>query len=259
MQEWLEQLNRHEAHYCTFAGEITYTPYAWFLRGDSLVDYRDANHAMHLRDDGRGAEAVAKAVIEYYQTLGRRVVADLDAIAEQQGIGVELRKRGVLPAWGTTLLMEYTQQSPPNVDAERVEVERIAKTDLRLETWLRLFVEDEVPEELAMWEGVGRKEAEADFTHLYLGLYQGEVVGICTLASMLGWGRVDSVYTLPSARRKRVASAMVAEAVNDSLQFGNGYTYLYTEQGGAGEQVYRRLGFQAVARNPLRRHFGMAF
>lgn len=256
MQEWLEQLNAHEAHYFTFAGEITQTPYAWFLRGDSLRDYRDANHALHLRDDGRGAETVAISVIEYYQALGRRVVADVDAVAEQQGIGVELRKRGIIPVAGTMLLMEHPVQTALEVNPQGVQVELLAKSDPRLETWVRLYAEDSEPEELAMWEGVGRREALAEFTHLYLGTYEGEAVGICTLASMLGWGRIDSVYTQPHARRKGIASAMVAQAVNDSLRFGNSYTYLYTEQGGAGEQVYQHLGFQAVARNPLRRHLG---
>ena len=97
----------HEAHYFGFCADSERTPFALFLHGPDIPDYRDANRALRLRDDGRGPDAIAAEVIAYYRSRGLAVAADIDAPAEAQGIGAALRKRGCTPVSGDTLLMRY--------------------------------------------------------------------------------------------------------------------------------------------------------
>ncbi len=257
----LEKLCEHEARYFTFAGALTKTPGAWFLDGPDLPDYRDANHALHLRDDGRGAHRVASDVIAHYQARGLRVVADVDALAEAQGIGAVLRQRGVLPALGDTLAMSYLPATPPEVSRPEIIVQTLANETGagEAQAWVETVMSDfEAPHDpdARMWRAVTEREARSPDCRLYLAYLDGQPAGACDVFHALGWHRVESVVTRPEFRRRGVASALVARAVADALRMGGERTYLYTEAGGAGEQVYRRLGFSLWERNPLRRHMG---
>src|ERR1051326_5690290 len=93
--EALERLLEHEIRYFAFAAEIERRDYAWYLDCPSLPGYHDVNRALHLRDDGRGPEAVARTVVARFRALGQAVVVDLDPVAEAQGIGPALRRLGV--------------------------------------------------------------------------------------------------------------------------------------------------------------------
>lgn len=254
----LEQLLEHEARYFTMVAALEKTPCAWFLHGPELPTYRDANHALHLRDDGRGPEAVVQEIIATYRGRGLPVVADVDAIAEAQGIGMALRRQGVMPVIGDTLLMRYLPSEPPAPRPNNVEI-RVVPNETGLgeaREWIETAVSDEEPgtEEEAMWRGVSEREARFTDCRLYLGLIDGQPAGACDLFAAGGWGRVETVVTRPEFRRRGVASALVTRAVADSLAMGNSVTYLYTDLGGAGEQVYTRLGFTAWGVNFQHRH-----
>lgn len=257
MKDWLETLIAHEARYFAFVAALEQTPCAWFLHGPELPDYHDANHALRLRDDGRGPAAVAREVIAYYRARGLPPVADVDPIAEEQGIGAALRRMGITPVMGDTLLMRFTGSEAPLSPKEGVEV-RVVPNESGAEE-AREWIETVLSEERAMeherlWRGVTEREARFPACRLYLGYVKGQTAGACDLFSEDGWGRVESVVTRPEFRRRGVASAVVAQAVADSLTQDNTVTYLYTEVGGAGEQVYMRLGFTAWGTNVLRRH-----
>src|SRR5689334_1606174 len=111
----LEKLLAHEARFFTMVASVEQTPHAWFLHGPELPDYHDANHALRLRDDGRGPESIAREVLAYYRSRGLPPVADVDAAAEAQGIGAALRRLGVTPVIGDTLLMRYGTSEPPTL------------------------------------------------------------------------------------------------------------------------------------------------
>jgi GNAT superfamily N-acetyltransferase len=258
-EQALEKLNAHEVRYFAMVAAAEKTPVAWFLHSPELPDYWDANHALHLRDDGRGPEAIVREIVAYYRARGLRPVADVDLIAEAQGIGFALRRRGVLPVIGDTLLMRYPRAERPVLPERGVEVRVVPNETGAGEA--RLWVETamceaEGEEDTPMWLRVAEYEARLPDTEcrLYLGLRDGRPAGVCDLFFADGWGRIESVVTRPEWRRHGVASALVARAVGDSLAMGNAVTYLFAEAGGAGEQVYRRLGFVPWALNPLRRH-----
>jgi predicted GNAT family acetyltransferase len=253
----LEKLAAHEAEYFTFGAAWTRTPCAWFLDSDQLPDYRDCNHALHLRDDGRGAEAVAREVAAHYRARGTPIAADVDEVAERQGIGAALRRLGITPVIGRRRLMRYPSHAPPWLPERGITIE-IAPNDLHAAAtreWVETVVSDEEDEEdRRRWRAVTELEARFSSCRLYLARIDGRMAGACDLFAAQGWGRIDSVVTRPDQRRRGVASALAARAVADSLALGHEVTYLFTDAGGAGEQVYTRLGFEIWATDVYRRH-----
>jgi predicted GNAT family acetyltransferase len=182
------------------------------------------------------------------------VVADVDAVAEAQGIGAALRKREILPMAGAMQLMAYPSLEPPQTPDRGVRVERIAKEGALYEKWVEIVAGEPDAEWHSMWEQVARAEAKFAHSRLYLGFVDERPAAVCSLISMEGAGRIESVMTLEAFRRRGAASALTAQAVADSLADGNDFTYLFTEWDGDGAKVYRKLGFETLARAPFRRH-----
>jgi GNAT superfamily N-acetyltransferase len=254
---FLEKLIAHEADYFTMAAALEKTQCAWFLHGPELAAYRDANHALRLRDDGRGPDCVARQVITYYRARGLSVTADVDNVAEDQGIGAALRRLGITPVIGEMVCMCLGGLDPPAVAPHSVEVRLVRNETGRGEArdWIETAMSDSIGEgDEAMWRLVADREARMTGCRLYLALWDGAPAAACDLFSADGWGRIDSVVTRPEFRRRGIASALVAYVAGESLGMGNIATYLFTEAGGAGERVYTRLGFRTEGINVFRRH-----
>jgi len=199
---------------------------------------------------------VAREVTAHYLTRGVRIAADIDPIAEQQGIGSALRRLGVTPVIGRRLLMRYERPLPPELPERGITID-IAPNDIGAITtkeWVEAVVSDEDVADVAIWQAVAEREARFPACRLYLARLGGQPAGACDLFSAHGWGRIDSVVTHPDHRRRGVASALIARAVRDSIAIGNEVTYLFTDAGGAGEPVYARLGFTVWATDIFKRH-----
>src|SRR5947209_3133291 len=144
------------------AAAIERAGFAWFLTGPDLPEYRDANRALRLRDDGRGPEAVAREVIAFFRSRDLPVVADVDAVAETQGIGTALRRLGIMPVIGDILLMRYPHGAPPSSDAS-VEVMLIPQAHFDVDSvrdWIDLAASEAEDEDAAaMWRAVAEHEA----------------------------------------------------------------------------------------------------
>jgi GNAT superfamily N-acetyltransferase len=265
----LEKLLAHEAEYFTFGADWTQTSAAWFLDGPELANYRDCNRALRLRDDGRGADAVAREMVAHYRARGVPVTADIDPVAERQGIGAALRRLGVMPVVGRTLLMRYERPLPPVLPERGIAVEVVPNAVNTTDTidthiidtkpmatreWVETVVSDEDAEDAPFWRAITEREARSPACRLYLARLDGRPAGACDLFVSQEWGRIDSVVTHPDLRRRGVASALVARVVQDSIALGNEITYLFTEAGGMGEPVYTRLGFTTAATDILKRH-----
>jgi GNAT superfamily N-acetyltransferase len=253
----LERLIEHETLYLGMLATTTKTPAAWYLAAPTLPDWSDANRALRLRDTGPGPEAVAQEVVETLLRHGTRIAVDLDAVAEAQGIGRAIRRMGLMPVMGRWLLMRYPLDIRPSLPERGIEVFPIANETGHGEAraWIDVLLSDEQdPDTRPMWRAVAEREAAYAPCKLYLACIDGRPVGACDLFVAANSGRIDSVVVRPEFRRRGVASALVARAVADSLALGNSLTYLYTEGGGAGEAVYRSLGFRTWEVNLLRRH-----
>lgn len=253
----LDRLIEQETLYLGMLATTVKTENAWYLTAPTRPDWGDANRALRLRDTGQGPDAVAQEALRFLQQQGLRLVVDVDEVAEAQGIGRALRRLGLMPVVGRWLLMHYTDAAPPVVPERAIEILSLPNETGQGEAreWIDVVLSDEEdPETLPMWREVAEREAAYPPCRLYLALQAGRPVGACSLFTAAGCGRLDSVVVRPEFRRGGVASALTARAVADSLAQGNTLTYLYTEGGGAGEAVYRKLGFSVWAVNLMRRH-----
>ena len=257
----LETLIEQETLYLGMLATTRKTESAWVLFAPDCPDWGDANRALRLRDIGQGPEATAREIVDTLRRCGMRVVVDVDAVAETQGIGPALRRLGVMPVLGQWLLMRYAHDAPPSLSERGIEIVRVANETGQGEAqaWIDVVLSDEQdPGSLPMWREIAAREAAYSLCDLYLACLDGRPVGACSLFGAAGCGRIDSVVVRPEFRRLGVASALTARAVMDSLDAGNTLTYLYTEGGGAGEAVYRKLGFMAWEVNLMQRHLDAA-
>ena len=78
----------------------------------------------------------------------------------------------------------------------------------------------------------------------FVGFIDGARAGLATLQSVAGVGYINSVVTMPEFRRRGVASALVTRVVSESLSQGDQLVHLLTEDGGAAQRLYERLGFR---------------
>lgn len=257
MEEWLEPLLRHEADYHRFGATLTETSYAWFLEGSELIDLRDCNRALRLRDDGRGADAVAREVVAHFRARGATAAADVDPIAERQGVGAALRRLNVMPIATRRLLMRFSGALPPDQSNREVSVE-IVPNDLseqEMRDWVEVVTSDEwESEDLPFWRLVAERTALDPRFRLYLARLEGVPAAACCLYLAEGWGRIEDVATHPALRRRGAASALVYRVLCDTLADHASVTYLFTQEGGAGERIYSRLGFEVWGADVLRRH-----
>lgn len=254
--EWLERLLEHEAAYYRFGAVCERTPTAWLLSCESLPNFHDCHRAFHLRDDGRGADTAARETLTCLKGRAGRAVADIDPVAECQGIGRELRKLGMEPSSASFPLLYYPPVEPPSVPNGQIEVIEINPMDSEVETWISMQIVDEREEQdRVFWKSVAEMEARSGMCRLFLAKINGEPAGACDQFSADGWGRIDSVITHPRWRRKGVATSLVIHAVNESIQSGCRFTYLFTRSGSDAERLYLQLGFVKAPILPIRRHF----
>jgi predicted GNAT family acetyltransferase len=75
-----------------------------------------------------------------------------------------------------------------------------------------------------------------------------EIAGFVGLLSLDGIGYLDSVVTLPSFRRRGVATAGVLHVVRESLDGGDRLVHLLADEDDAPQRLYERLGFRTRAR-----------
>ncbi len=73
-------------------------------------------------------------------------------------------------------------------------------------------------------------------------------VALGSLLVLAGAGIVDHVVTLPEARGRGYASAIVRRIVEEARPAGAGSLWLLTEPGGRAERLYQRLGFVTITR-----------
>lgn len=117
------------------------------------------------------------------------------------------------------------------------------------------------------WYGATRREFGVEFTdevvdqllrrdklvfhpaglRWFVGFVDGAMAGFASLLSIAGVGYVDNVVTLPSYRRRGIATAAVTRAVMASADAGDGVVHLLAERGGTPQALYERLGFRVVA------------
>lgn len=259
-EKQLEELAEQEAQFFAGVSHVVEDACGIFLFNSSFPEYGNANRVLRLRDDGRGTEAIADKVWGFYRRRDLFPSADLDRVAEAQGIGSALRRRGLNSAITNRLLMRYDLEIPPQLSSafpvKRIPYE-FGSDEAR--DWLDVSLSHENDmEEAARWRDILRCDLREPSHQLYIAYKETIPASCCQLFSDNGYGRIDDVITRPEYRGRGLASAVIAHAVAVSKSDGNHTTFLYCDAGSAAERLYRKLGFIAWERNPFRRHFAPA-
>jgi RimJ/RimL family protein N-acetyltransferase len=82
----------------------------------------------------------------------------------------------------------------------------------------------------------------------FAALQDGRPVSYCELFSDGDTGQIESVLTLPEHRGKGYASAVVSKALAESHAMGHALTFLLADEDDWPQELYRKLGFEAVGR-----------
>jgi GNAT superfamily N-acetyltransferase len=78
----------------------------------------------------------------------------------------------------------------------------------------------------------------------YLGAHlEGHLVGGCYYTRWEDVPTIMGVYALPAARRRGVATTLLAQAIGDMMAAGSATCCLYVHHGNPAEQLYEHLGF----------------
>lgn len=254
--EELNALAQQETRFFAGVANISEEKYGIFLTRAAFPDYVGANRVLALREDGRGAKAIADEVVMIYRARGVLPAVEVDDVAEAQGLGAELRRRGFRWTDADRLLMRYEQNTLPQI-SQKFPVERVRNDSGNDEThdWLEVAVSmEEDAQDREEWREILRCDARESSHELYLVRADDAPAACCQLFSNDGYGRIDDVATRPEFQRRGLAFAVVAHAVQVSIKAGNHTTFLYCDADSPAEALYRKLGFTVWARNPFRRH-----
>lgn len=86
-------------------------------------------------------------------------------------------------------------------------------------------------------------EHERNWCRYYVARLGGSIIGGCYSSLFEDIPMIMGVCTLPEARGRGAATALLARAVADVISPANPYTCLYVERGNPAETLYRTLGF----------------
>lgn len=91
------------------------------------------------------------------------------------------------------------------------------------------------------------REQEHGWCRYYKALLGPSMVGGCYVSLFEDVPTIMGVYTLPPARHRGVATALLARTIEDLVRQGRAHTCLFVRHGNPAERLYRQLGFVGLA------------
>lgn len=192
----------------------------------------------------------------------RVAVEHVDRFAQQRGIEVqwmvvperngEGRLPGALRAAGyrldeNLLLMAHEGYvATPRNPAVTVSVIETEHAMWQYEYGSRqAFFDEEYPAEAAVSQRARERwrEHEHGWCRYYAAALQGRMVGGCYVSLFEEIPTILGVYTVASARRHGVATALLERAIGDLARTGRWISCLFVKHGNPAELLYRQLGF----------------
>ena len=109
----------------------------------------------------------------------------------------------------------------------------------------RSFYNDPLPSDALVGQRASDRwrEQERGWCRYYAAYYNGAQVGGCYVSLWEEIPTLMGVYTLPEARQRGVATALLVRSVAESIRTDQDITCLYVERGNPAERLYRALEF----------------
>lgn len=249
----LDRLLRHEADYWTTVSATKPRDGFVLFENPALAPRLDPNHAGVFRAPEGTAPTIVAEVVAHYRALAITPAAYVDALATPHDLPEQLEAAGFHELGGTqfgaTDLLVYI--GPDRERAADAAVE-IVQNDAGRAAWATVVEDDAEGERRSLLTRLHLAEVADARVTPFLARVEGRPAARALLFSHRGLGRVECVRTLLPYRGRGLAAAVVRSAVGASLAAGNHLTYLYAEQGGAAQRLYKRLGFRTVAASVMR-------
>lgn len=249
-QSPLARILRHEHDYWRTIASVKERDGWRLYHNAGLLPRIDPNHAGDFRaPEGSGATVVAD-IIAFYAELGATPAAYVDYLATPRDLPEQLQAAG-FDEWigATNDLMIYV--GPDSAFPAHAWIE-LVRTDTQREEWASIVDEESDKTTRSLLRALYLQEIGDARMTAYLARVDGHAGSRCELFACNGLGRVEAVRTLVAYRGRGLATALVRQAVHDSLGQGNAITYIYAEPGGDAQRLYERLGFRTVTRNVTR-------
>jgi GNAT superfamily N-acetyltransferase len=166
---------------------------------------------------------------------------------EHQKTGAEVETAFRAAHWKVERDVVMILDGPADYEADTSIVDDTGEDEM-LELMRRWYEGDEpTPEEADQLVEFGRREVGALGDRL-LGVrsVDGRLVAITKLRSDGSTAQVEDVYTVPEARGRGFARAMVSRAVELARDSGHDMTFIVADDEGWPKLLYGRLGFRSV-------------
>lgn len=135
--------------------------------------------------------------------------------------------------------------TPPELPPRSPHLSWHAVEAAELSQWVSILIRSfELPESPAFAASLCRRFGQGT-TVSYLAEWDGEPAGCAQLFRGAGVAGIYAVGTLPTFRRRGIASALVGHLVREGMAHGD-YVCLQVIAGSPAERVYARLGFQRL-------------
>ncbi len=188
-------------------------------------------------------DAAIDRTVAFFADWNRTPCVKVTPASEPQGWEAALTRRGWAPRVRLNYMVLNRVESTTNPDVQI----RLCRTDEDIRAFSRTQCEGFGVPEWFEWvhkiNGLNSRRAEQRF---YIAELESRSAGVALLVSADGVSGLYAVATVPGARGRGVARALIATAAADSGKLGNEILCLNTLAGGAAETVFRGAGFVDV-------------
>lgn len=188
-------------------------------------------------------EALLRLADEQQAGLGYRQIA-----IEHQRAGAEAEAAFRAAAWKVERDLLMALVGGPDRPADTNVVVEAGEDEL-MELMQRWHDDDpsQTPEDLDQLVASSRREVHAQDTRL-LGVRSsdGKLVSMTQLRSHGDVGQVEDVYTVPEARGRGYARALITRAIELARDTGHDLIFITADDDGWPKLLYERLGFRGI-------------
>ncbi len=213
------------------------------LCSNRRIPFTNYNHAFRVNVTESEVDKLIADVVRYYKSMGVKPCFVVSPATRPRTFANSLLRAYFRPVLEEDAMVYRGESRNFTADPD---VNIVANDRSLLDVWTDVSMKGfGVPVVLrdALLDMYG-KASQYKGTKSYLGYFQGKPAGVCGLVSFNDVGGIFTVGTAPEHRRKGVATALLHEAIADSLRIGNNLLYLITLKGSDAEKLYLSLGFQ---------------
>lgn len=225
-------------------------PFKW---GQAMfhTDFPDVYDLNYLRIERATAETSAAALADEAERIqGGAGLRHRKMRVTEEDLGRSLEDGFQQLGWSRERTVVMVHRREPDRRATNAKAERIDLDEMRAARELSLRQEPEQKSESEIHQLVEcARLVEARIGARFYGARAGdEVASTCELYSDGAIAQIESVITLEQYRNKGLARAVVLAALDDAVAEGHDLVFLVADDDDWPQELYRRLGFDAVGR-----------